>query len=47
MRKNEAIKCEVTKCRHNLNGCNCKLSSIKVKCGCGEQCTCCGDYSEE
>ena len=44
--KNYAIKCDVTKCRHNSDGLNCALESIKVTCGCGESCTCCGNYSE-
>ena len=47
MIKNESIKCDVTKCRHNLNGCNCVLSSIKVTCCTGGSCTCCGDYQEK
>ena len=46
MHKNYSIKCDVTNCRHNAEGCNCALDSIKVTCGCGEQCTCCGDYEE-
>ncbi|MBR1968214.1 MAG: DUF1540 domain-containing protein [Clostridia bacterium] len=47
MYKNSCIKCDVEKCKHNADGCNCELESIKVTCGCGEQCTCCGDYSEK
>ncbi|MBO5068475.1 MAG: DUF1540 domain-containing protein [Clostridia bacterium] len=47
MYKNSCIKCDVKKCKHNADGCNCELESIKVTCGCGEQCTCCGDYSEK
>lgn len=47
MIKNNSIKCDVTKCKHNSDGCNCRLESIKVTCGCGENCTCCGDYDEK
>ena len=47
MEKNYCIRCDVTKCRHNADGANCGLSSIKVGCGCSnEQCTCCEDYAE-
>ena len=45
MEKNYCIKCDVTECRHNAEGKNCALSSIKVTCGCGDQCTCCQDFS--
>ena len=45
--ENNCIKCDVTRCKHNNNGCNCSLSSIKVTCCSGENCTCCGDYDEE
>lgn len=45
MEKNYCIKCDVTKCKHNADGCNCALSSIKVTCGDG-QCTCCKDFSD-
>ena len=44
---NDAIKCDVKSCMHNADGCNCRLESIKVTCGCGEHKTCCGDYTEE
>ncbi|MBR5192249.1 MAG: DUF1540 domain-containing protein [Clostridia bacterium] len=44
--KNYSIKCDVTKCQHNADGCNCNLDTIKVTCCCGEQCTCCGSYHE-
>ena len=47
MEKNYCIRCDVTKCRHNADGANCALSSIKVGCCCNsEQCTCCEDYAE-
>ena len=46
MHKNDSIKCNVTKCRHNCDGCRCELDTICVTCGCGENCTCCGDYEE-
>ncbi|MBQ3116624.1 MAG: DUF1540 domain-containing protein [Clostridia bacterium] len=46
MEKNNCIRCDVTKCKHNADGHNCALHSIKVTCCCGEQCTCCGDYQE-
>ncbi len=45
MTKNSSIKCDVTKCRYNLKGCNCGLDAIKVTCGC-QDCTCCGSYDE-
>ena len=47
MEKNYCIRCDVEKCKHNVDGANCQLSSIMVTCGCGEQCTCCGDYAEK
>lgn len=47
MHKNKAIRCDVTKCRHNAEGCNCCLDSIEVTCGCNEHQTCCGSYSEK
>ncbi len=47
MNRNYSIRCDVDKCRHNTDGCNCSLDSIKVCCGCGDNCTCCGDYQEK
>ncbi|MBE7083453.1 MAG: DUF1540 domain-containing protein [Clostridiales bacterium] len=47
MEKNYCIKCDVTGCKHNSTGEYCQLSSIKVTCGCGDACTCCGNYSEK
>ena len=47
MYKNSCIKCDVEKCKHNADGSNCALNSIKITCGCGDGCTCCGDYSEK
>ena len=47
MKENRSIRCDVTGCRHNFCGENCQLESIKVTCGCGESCTCCGSYSEK
>lgn len=48
MEKNYSIKCDVTRCKHNNDGCNCALSQIKVTCGCeGENCTCCGDFCDK
>ena len=44
MEKNYCIRCDVESCKHNAEGCCCELDSIKVTHGCGEQCTCCGDY---
>lgn len=46
MNKNYSIKCDVTKCKHNAEGCNCQLDTIKVTCGC-DNCTCCGSFSEK
>ncbi len=47
MDRNFSIKCDVTKCKHNSEGCNCALDSIKVTCGCGDTCTCCQSFSEK
>ena len=47
MDKNHCIECDVSRCKHNADGSNCRLDSIKVTCGCGEQCTCCGDFEEK
>ena len=47
MEKNYYIQCDVTSCKHNYKGQNCELGCIKITCGCGEQCTCCGDYLEK
>lgn len=47
MNRNYSIKCDVKKCRHNADGCNCCLDQVKITCGAGENCTRCGDYSEE
>ena len=47
MIKNYCIKCDVTKCRHNVEGCNCRLDGISVTCGDGEQCTRCDSYAEK
>ncbi len=44
---NQKIKCDVCACKHNEKGENCALSSIKVTCGCGKDCTCCGDFCEK
>lgn len=47
MNSNNSIKCDVTKCRHNLKGCNCQLDTIKVTCGCADNQTCCDSFSEK
>ncbi len=47
MQRNCCIKCDVTRCKHNADGKNCALESVMITCGCGEQCTCCGDYQEK
>ncbi len=47
MSRNYSIKCDVTRCKHNADGCNCGLDCIKVTCCTGDTCTCCGDYSEK
>lgn len=46
MEKNRSIKCDVSKCMHNVQGENCNLETIKVTCGCDGVCTCCGDFVE-
>ncbi len=43
---NQKIKCDVCSCKHNKQGESCELDSIKVTCGCGNDCTCCGDFCE-
>ena len=40
---NHSIKCDVRLCRHNENGCNCKLEQIKVTTDCTD-CTCCDSF---
>ncbi|MBQ9514056.1 MAG: DUF1540 domain-containing protein [Clostridia bacterium] len=47
MKKNSSVKCDVKKCCHNLQGCDCELKTIKVSCGKGTSCTCCEDYEEK
>ncbi len=44
---NQKIRCDVCSCKHNDGGQNCNLDCIKVTCGCGEDCTCCGDFCEK
>lgn len=49
MNCNSCIKCDVRSCRHNNQGENCELDSIKVTCC---QCTdvgktCCDSYVEK
>ena len=44
MNNNIGVRCDVEECIHNDCQDHCKLSTIKVTCGCGESCTCCGDY---
>ena len=48
MYKNNNIKCDVKKCKHNAEGCWCELQSIRVgSCeGCGEKGTCCESFAE-
>lgn len=45
MHKNQNIKCDVTNCKHNCQGKNCELDSIKVTCGCGMANTCCDSFA--
>lgn len=45
--KNCSVKCDVKGCKHNADGCNCRLDSVNITCGCGESRTCCGDFSEK
>ena len=49
MYKNSSIKCDVRRCKHNADGCNCELQSIKVGC-CDATCqgqTCCESFVED
>ena len=48
MSKNFGVCCDVKKCKHNQDGCNCNLDKIRVTCTCcGEDgCTCCDSYEE-
>ena len=45
MNTNDSIKCDVTKCRHNVKGCNCCLKSVKITCEDGG--TCCESFSDD
>ena len=47
MERNCGVKCDVLGCKHNVSGVACDLESIKVTCGCGSSCTCCGSYAEK
>lgn len=45
---NYDIACDVSTCKHNYQGCNCTLESIKVGCTCSQgNCTCCDSFSEK
>ncbi|MBO5286161.1 MAG: DUF1540 domain-containing protein [Clostridia bacterium] len=44
MNKNFGVCCDVSTCVHNQDGCNCDLDKIRVTCGCGDGCTCCGSF---
>lgn len=48
MYKNSSIKCDVRNCKHNAEGCNCELQTIKVGCcdPCGGRNTCCESFVE-
>ncbi|MBQ9103620.1 MAG: DUF1540 domain-containing protein [Clostridia bacterium] len=46
MSRNYSVKCDVRKCSHNADGCNCSLDCIKVTCSDGS-CTCCGSFDEK
>lgn len=43
---NRDIACNVSTCKHNYHGCNCKLDKITVGCTCGDTCTCCESFDE-
>lgn len=45
MGRNYSIKCDVRKCSHNAEGCNCSLDCVKISCKDGA-CTCCESYDE-
>ncbi|MBO4323644.1 MAG: DUF1540 domain-containing protein [Clostridia bacterium] len=38
------IKCDVATCRHNCEGKNCCLDTVRITCD-SVGCTCCHDYS--
>ncbi len=42
---NKGVLCDVTCCRHNEDGCKCRLDTIKVTNDCAD-CTCCGSFSK-
>ena len=41
---NASIRCDVRNCKHNVNGCNCCLNSVKISTDCTD-CTCCESFS--
>lgn len=41
--ENTGVTCDVCACRHNMNGCKCDLSQIKVT----EHCGCASNQSTE
>ena len=43
---NRDIACNVSTCKHNYFGTNCKLDRITVGCTCGDTCTCCESYDD-
>lgn len=47
MKTNSGVRCDVTSCKHNEDGCDCRLKEISVECSCGEKCSCCGSYEEK
>ena len=41
--KNDSINCDVLACKHNVNGCGCRLDAIKISTDCTD-CTCCESF---
>ena len=47
MKKNDSITCDVTCCKHNSKGCNCKLTKIDVTHGDTESMHYCNSFEEK
>lgn len=46
MKCNCGVKCNVTCCEHNIEGCNCDLKEVLIEVG-NEQMSCCGSFKEK
>ena len=41
---NNGVMCDVCGCKHNENGCYCKLNKVRITTDCTD-CTCCDSYT--